>query len=115
MCARIVIKRILDILFAVAGLVVLLPVFIVISLLIFFDLGLPVLFRQVRPGLDGEPFVLYKFRTMKDIKDKKGNLLPDGQRITGLGRFLRSTSLDELPELWKVLKGEIGRQEIILC
>lgn len=66
------------------------------------------LFRQMRPGLHGEPFTLYKFRTMTDARDADGNLLPDAQRLTRFGRFLRSTSLDELPELWNVLKGDMS-------
>ena len=79
-----------------------------LALVIWWKLGKPILFAQVRPGLKGSPFRLYKFRTMKNIYDKQGRLLPDEERLTGLGRFLRSTSLDELPELWNVLKGDMS-------
>jgi len=71
-------------------------------------MGSPVLFRQMRPGLQGKPFVMYKFRTMHDLRDEDGNVLPDEQRLTRVGRFLRSTSIDELPELINVLKGEMS-------
>jgi len=97
-------KRVLDILLSAVALVVLLPFLLLIALLIRITMGAPVLFRQQRPGLHGKPFTLYKFRTMTDARDEQGNLLPDEQRLTRLGRFLRSTSLDELPELWNVLK-----------
>ena len=79
---------------------------LIIALLVRFKIGSPVLFRQVRPGLHGKPFTLYKFRTMTDERDENGNLLPDGERLTRLGRFLRKTSMDELPELFNVIKGE---------
>lgn len=102
------IKRLIDFIGAFVGLVILLPVIIIIALLVRFNMGSPVLFRQVRPGLHGKPFNMYKFRTMNEASDKEGNLLPDEQRLTRLGRFLRSTSLDELPELWNVLKGEMS-------
>jgi lipopolysaccharide/colanic/teichoic acid biosynthesis glycosyltransferase len=92
----------------VIGLILLSPVLLVIFLLVRWRLGRPAIFRQVRPGKDGEPFEMLKFRTMTDAQDATGNLLPDEQRLTGLGRFLRSTSLDELPELWNVLKGEMS-------
>jgi len=71
-------------------------------------MGRPVFFKQLRPGMNGKPFVIYKFRTMLDLKDKDGNLLPDEKRITAIGRFLRSTTLDELPEFWNVLKGDMS-------
>jgi len=91
-----------------AGMVFLSPVFVVIAVLIRLKMGSPVLFCQTRPGLNGKPFTLYKFRTMKDEYDVNGNLLPDEKRLTPIGQFLRSTSLDELPELWNVLKGEMS-------
>lgn len=107
MCWRAV-KRLLDIVGASLLLVMLSPAMLVIALLVWLKLGPPVLFRQVRPGLRGKPFVLCKFRTMTDERDVNGNLLPDERRLTPLGRFLRSTSLDELPELLNVLKGEMS-------
>lgn len=102
------VKRLLDLTGALAGLVLLSPVMLLIALAIRITMGSLVLFRQVRPGLHGKPFVLYKFRTMTDARDGGGNLLPDEQRLTPLGRFLRSFSLDELPELLNVLKGEMS-------
>jgi len=101
-------KRIIDIVGSSAGMVFLSPVFVVIAVLIRLKMGSPVLFCQTRPGLNGKPFTLYKFRTMKDEYDVNGNLLPDEKRLTPIGQFLRSTSLDELPELWNVLKGEMS-------
>ncbi|MGI9860919.1 sugar transferase [Moorella naiadis] len=101
-------KRLLDFLGAFIGLVVLSPFIIVIALAVRVNMGGPVLFRQERPGLRGHPFFLYKFRTMRDLRDAEGLLLPDEMRLTRLGRFLRSTSLDELPELFNVLKGEMS-------
>lgn len=80
----------------------------VIAIAVWRSMGRPVLFRQTRPGLHGRPFVLYKFRTMTDARDEQGKLLPDEQRLTRLGRWLRATSLDELPELWNVLKGDMS-------
>jgi lipopolysaccharide/colanic/teichoic acid biosynthesis glycosyltransferase len=80
----------------------------VIALLVRFRLGRVVLFRQVRPGLAGSPFEMFKFRTMRDAVDGAGNLLPDAERLTDFGRWLRATSLDELPELWNVIKGEMS-------
>lgn len=85
-----------------------LPVMLPIALLVRWKLGAPVLFRQSRAGLHGKPFTLYKFRTMTDDRDSSGNLLPDSDRLTAFGCFLRSSSLDELPELWNVLKGEMS-------
>src|SRR5205823_7360726 len=79
-----------------------------LALVIRMTMGSPVLFRQKRPGLRGRPFLMYKFRTMRDARDGNGGLLPDAERLTGLGRFLRSTSLDELPELFNVLRGEMS-------
>ncbi|MCE5981350.1 MULTISPECIES: sugar transferase [unclassified Pseudomonas] len=101
-------KRCFDILAASAGLIVLSPVIAVVAYLIRKRLGSPVLFRQVRPGLDGKPFEMVKFRTMRDAHDAQGNPLPDAQRMTSFGSFLRSSSLDELPELWNVIKGDMS-------
>ncbi|MBC7132005.1 MAG: sugar transferase [Roseovarius sp.] len=101
-------KRVLDILGAGFGLLVLAPVLLIVALLIRLQMGPPVFFRQTRPGLHGEPFEMIKFRSMRDAHDADGNPLPDEDRITGVGRFLRATSLDELPELWNVLKGEMS-------
>jgi lipopolysaccharide/colanic/teichoic acid biosynthesis glycosyltransferase len=103
-----VIKRTLDFLVSVAALVVLFPVIAVVALLIHRKLGSPVLFRQNRPGKDGKPFQMVKFRTMLDAVDTQGNSLPDSERMTEFGHLLRSTSLDELPGLWNVLKGEMS-------
>jgi len=99
-------KRLMDIVLSALALVILSPLALLIALAIRLTMGPPVLFRQVRPGLDGKPFVIYKFRTMLDLRDEAGNLLPDEKRLTALGKFLRRTSLDELPELWNVLKGD---------
>ncbi len=101
-------KRVIDILGAGIGLLLLSPVFLVVALLVLRQMGRPVFFRQTRPGLHGKPFEMIKFRTMRDAMDAEGNPLPDAERLTRLGRFLRSTSLDELPELWNVLKGEMS-------
>ncbi|HRN50914.1 MAG TPA: sugar transferase [Anaerolineales bacterium] len=101
-------KRILDLVLALLGGLVLLPVILVIALLVRLFLGKPVLFRQPRPGIGGLPFTLYKFRTMRDASDPDGQPLPDAQRLTGFGRLLRATSMDELPELWNVLRGEMS-------
>jgi len=101
-------KRALDIIAAACGLVALLPMIVVIGLLIRWKMGAPVLFRQVRPGLDGKPFEMIKFRTMRDATNATGEPLADAERLTALGRFLRSSSLDELPELWNVLKGDMS-------
>ena len=101
-------KRLIDILGAVTGLVVLSPVLIVVAILIRRQMGAPVLFCQARPGLHGKPFQMIKFRTMRDAVDAQGNVLPDCERLTTLGRFLRASSLDELPELWNVLKGDMS-------
>lgn len=102
------IKRSLDIVLAFIALALLLPVVVLLCLLVRFRLGSPVLFRQTRPGRNGAPFEMIKFRTMLDAVDAQGNPLPDDQRLTRLGSFLRSTSLDELPELWNVLKGDMS-------
>ena len=84
------------------------PIYIVVSLLIFFKMGKPILFRQKRPGYKEKIFGIYKFRTMTNEKDVDGNLLPDDKRLVGIGKFIRSTSLDELPQLFNVLKGEMS-------
>ena len=101
-------KRIFDFLVAMCAILTLLPVIIVVALLIRLKLGSPILFTQDRPGLNGKIFKMMKFRTMLDGKDKEGNLLPDEQRMTKFGAFLRSTSLDELPGLFNVLKGDMS-------
>lgn len=101
-------KRLLDIIGALVGLVLLSPVLILLVILIRRDMGSPVFFRQVRPGLHGKPFEMIKFRTMRDAIGPDGTPLPDADRLTPLGQKLRSTSLDELPELWNVLKGEMS-------
>lgn len=101
-------KRLFDALAAILGLMLVWPLILFLAILVRLKLGSPVVFSQVRPGLAGKPFRMYKFRTMTDEKDEKGELLPDEVRLTAFGRFLRSTSLDELPELWNVLKGEMS-------
>ncbi|MEQ6917346.1 sugar transferase [Halomonas aquatica] len=101
-------KRFIDVTAALCGQILLAPVLLTVALLILLNLGSPVLFRQVRPGLHGKPFAMVKFRTMLDAVDKHGNALPDEERMTRLGSILRATSLDELPELWNVLKGEMS-------
>ncbi len=101
-------KRMLDILCAVAGLILLSPLFLVIAIIVRLKMGTPVYFRQNRPGLKGLPFEMMKFRTMRNAIDVNGKPLPDADRITSFGRFLRSTSIDELPELWNVLKGDMS-------
>src|SRR5262249_6590907 len=102
------IKRTLDLCLAIIGLLVCSPLFLVISLMVRFRMGSPVIFRQHRPGQDGQIFELLKFRTMTDARDSQGKLLPDSARLTGLGRRLRALSLDELPQLWNVLRGELS-------
>jgi sugar transferase EpsL len=102
------IKRLIDISMALATLIVFSPVLLVVALAVRIRHGSPVLFRQTRPGLNGEPFEILKFRTMTDARDICGDLLPDAQRLTALGKFLRRTSLDELPELLNVLKGDMS-------
>jgi sugar transferase EpsL len=101
-------KRVLDLLGSALGIVLLAPLLLVIALVARRTMGSPVLFRQQRPGLRGAPFWIYKFRTMRDARDASGNLLPDAQRLTAFGRFLRASSLDELPELFNVLRGEMS-------
>ncbi|QYK51953.1 MAG: sugar transferase [Anaerolineales bacterium] len=101
-------KRTFDLLLTLLALPLLLPLVLLIGLLVRIFLGRPVLFRQPRPGIGGLPFMLYKFRTMQDALGPDGQPLPDAQRLTGFGRLLRASSLDELPELWNVLRGEMS-------
>ena len=101
-------KRLFDFFLIVPGLIVFSPVLLVLTLLVRIKLGTPVLFKQERPGLYGVPFILYKFRTMTDMHDENGDLLPDEMRLTAFGQLLRRTSLDELPELFNVLKGDMS-------
>ena len=101
-------KRAFDIAASTSALVVLSPVLAITAYKVKKELGSPVLFRQTRPGLHGKPFEMIKFRTMKDATDKEGNALPDSQRLTEFGKKLRASSLDELPELWNVLKGDMS-------
>lgn len=101
-------KRFFDVILAALALLMLAPVMLVTALLVRRYLGSPVLFSQTRPGFKGKPFQVYKFRTMTDARDSDGNLLPDDVRLTPFGLFLRSSSLDELPQLFNVLKGDIA-------
>jgi lipopolysaccharide/colanic/teichoic acid biosynthesis glycosyltransferase len=101
-------KRLFDMAAALGGLILIWPILLLIALVVRVGLGAPVLFRQPRPGLGGKPFMLLKFRTMTDARDAAGELLPDGQRLTRLGRLLRRSSLDELPELINVLRGDMS-------
>ena len=101
-------KRVLDLVLSISALILCAPIFALVALLVRVKLGRPVFFRQERPGLYGQPFTMIKFRTMTDERDAQGNLRPDSERMTRLGRILRSTSLDELPELINVLKGEMS-------
>lgn len=102
------IKRIIDFLLALIGLMLASPILLIVAILVKTKLGSPILFRQQRVGLNGEIFEMVKFRTMKDATDSEGNPLPDEERLTKFGQLLRKTSLDELPELWNVLKGEMS-------
>lgn len=101
-------KRLFDLIVSAILLLALSPILLVLYILVHFKLGAPALFRQIRPGLHGEPFTMVKFRTMTDARDEKGELLSDNERLTNFGRFLRASSLDELPELWNVLRGEMS-------
>ena len=103
-----ILKRLFDIVVSLMGLIVLSPVLLVLFFLIWIKLGWPVFFKQKRPGRSGRPFKMIKFRTMTNARDSSGDLLPDQLRITGLGRFMRKASLDELPELFNVLKGDMS-------
>lgn len=102
------IKRLIDIVLASAALFLLTPVMLIVAVMIALNIGLPVLFRQERPGLYGRPFEMIKFRTMSNAKDARGQLLPDDLRLGRLGRLLRATSLDELPELWNIVRGDMS-------
>ena len=101
-------KRIFDLIFSLLGLLILSPFILLTVLLVRIFLGTPIIFCQQRPGYKGQPFFIYKFRTMTDASDSDGNLLPDAQRLTRLGRFLRAISLDELPELFNILRGDMS-------
>ncbi|MEP1213740.1 MAG: sugar transferase [Marinobacter sp.] len=101
-------KRIFDASVALFSLLILSPCILLLIIIIRLKLGGPAFFSQVRPGVNGEPFKMVKFRTMLDLEDDQGRLLPDSQRMTGIGKLLRSSSLDELPELWNVLKGDMS-------
>jgi sugar transferase EpsL len=100
-------ERLFDLILVLPGIILISPILFLIAILVRINLGSPVLFRQQRPGLKGKPFILFKFRTMKTIYDDQGRLLPDEKRLTGLGRFLRRASLDELPELFNVIRGDM--------
>lgn len=101
-------KRLLDIIIASIALILLSPLYFYVAYKVKKNLGSPVLFRQVRPGLNGKPFEMIKFRSMKDAVDAQGNPLPDSERLTPFGKMLRSSSLDEMPELWNVIKGDMS-------
>ncbi|SUU07361.1 sugar transferase [Acinetobacter haemolyticus] len=101
-------KRLLDIIIASIALILLSPLYAFVAYKVKKNLGSPVLFRQVRPGLHGKPFEMIKFRTMTDERDAQGNLLPNEQRLPKFGKMLRATSLDEMPELWNVIKGDMS-------
>lgn len=101
-------KRAIDCLMAAAGLFLLSPILVAVAAAVWLRLGSPVLFRQRRPGLHGKPFTMYKFRTMRDARGQDGTMLPDAERLTPFGRFLRTTSSDELPELFNVLGSEMS-------
>ncbi len=101
-------KRVLDITLSLVGLFLLLPVFIITGFLVRYKLGSPIFFRQTRPGLHGKPFTMFKYRTMTETRDSDGLLLPDVDRLTSFGLLLRASSLDEIPELWNVLKGDMS-------
>jgi len=101
-------KRMFDLVAAISGLCLLWPLLLLLAIMVRIKLGSPVLFRQQRPGLHGQPFYIYKFRTMTDARNNSGELLPDEERLTPFGRFLRQFSLDELPQLYNVLKGDLS-------
>lgn len=102
------VKRPMDFILSLIAIIILSPIFLVVALLVRIKLGSPVLFKQKRPGLNEKIFMMYKFRTMTDERDENGELLPDSIRLTKFGKFLRSTSLDELPELFNILKGDMS-------
>ena len=97
-------KRLIDFILSLIALIILSPILLILAILVRIKLGSPIIFKQKRPGLNEKIFILYKFRTMTDAKDEHGNLLPDEIRLTKFGKLLRSTSLDELPELFNILK-----------
>ena len=101
-------KRAVDLILGITALILLSPILLITAILVSHKLGSPVFFTQIRPGKDGKPFKMVKFRTMRDAIDAQGNPLPDAERLTPFGRRLRSTSIDELPELWNVIKGEMS-------
>ena len=101
-------KRAIEFILSLSGLVFLMPIYLVVIVMVRINLGSPIFFKQERPGLNNKVFNIYKFRTMTNEHDNYGNLLPDETRLTNFGRFLRSTSLDELPSLWSVLKGDMS-------
>lgn len=101
-------KRLIDFILSLIALIILSPILLIVAILVRIKLGAPVIFKQKRPGLNEKIFTLYKFRTMTDAKDEHGNLLPDEIRLTKFGKLLRSTSLDELPELFNILKGDMS-------
>jgi len=102
------IKRLFDICATVIAMILLSPMLVTLALLVRYKLGAPLLFSQTRPGLHGKPFIIYKFRSMNNGLNADGELLPDAERLPAFGKFIRSTSLDELPELWNVIKGEMS-------
>ncbi len=102
------IKKLIDFFIASVGLIALFPLFLFLAIIIKLESNGPVFFKQSRPGKDSKVFILYKFRTMKELRDKGVNILPDEKRITKIGNFLRRLSLDELPELWNILKGDMS-------
>lgn len=102
------IKRLLDIILSMLGIIITFPIFLVVGIFVIIFLGRPAIFRQKRPGKDGKIFTLYKFRTMTNKKDKQGNLLSDEKRLTKFGKYLRKTSLDEIPEFFNILKGDMS-------
>ncbi len=102
------IKRLFDFSFSFLALFLFLPIFLIIFFLVFFNSGFPVLFSQLRPGLHEKPFYLYKFRSMSDCTDANGKIIPDEKRLNKFGKFIRASSLDELPSLWNVMKGDMS-------
>lgn len=105
---KINVKRLMDISISLIWIVILFPLFFIISILIKLNFKEPIFFKQKRPGRSGKIFYIYKFRTMRELIDKDGNILPDEKRITKIGKFLRKLSLDELPELWNVIRGDMS-------
>jgi sugar transferase EpsL len=101
-------KRLLDLFMASLAVLILWPIVVTISSVVWLKLGLPIIFQQTRPGYLGQPFTIFKFRTMRNMYDENGNLLPDADRLERLGRFLRASSLDELPQLWNVFRGDMS-------